>query len=137
MKDCIEFKGCKDKDGYGKLTRNGKTFRAHKYTWEQVNGPVPNGLIVRHVICNNPPCVNVKHLALGTTQDNVNDKIKAGHQPIGEKHGISKLTECEVIAIKKLIEKKVMYKDIAAEYNVSPAAIGKIANGKTWGWLNA
>jgi hypothetical protein len=37
--------------------------RAHRFSWEQHNGVIPNGLFVDH-ICKNKLCVNIKHLRL-------------------------------------------------------------------------
>ena len=68
MSDCIEWTGARSSNGYG---RHGKRY-AHRMAWEQAHGPIPDGLVVRHS-CDNPPCVNVEHLLLGTQADNVED----------------------------------------------------------------
>ena len=89
--------------GYGKFWDN-KSYRVHRWIYEYLNGPIPEGLIVRHK-CHNPSCVNPEHLELGTQQDNMNDKVKAGRVSRGEKHSSSILTEQEVILIKKFLKR--------------------------------
>lgn len=64
---------------YGKFAfKNKKSWiAAHRASWVIHNGPIPAGLIVRHK-CDNPPCVAIEHLELGTHMDNTVDKIKRG-----------------------------------------------------------
>lgn len=74
---CWLWKGAHDKAGYGLfysgarlLTGGQRNVYAHRWSWEQVNGPVPEGLVLDH-ICENPPCVRVEHLRLATQQENI------------------------------------------------------------------
>lgn len=79
MNDCIEWWGPRFRGGYGRTASrvldNSKI--AHRVAWIEVNGPVPEGLLVLHS-CDNPPCVNVEHLFLGTNQDNTDDMLAKG-----------------------------------------------------------
>ena len=52
------------------LSGGPKNVYAHRWAWEQVNGPVPEGLVLDH-ICENPPCVRVDHLRTATQQENI------------------------------------------------------------------
>ncbi len=76
---CLEWMAYHDPRGYGFFAvGNGKTLRAHRVAWELVNGAIPEGLFVRHFVCNNPRCVNVDHLRLGTHADNMHDIVTSG-----------------------------------------------------------
>lgn len=75
---CWEWVGPK-KDGYGEQRNNPRERRAHRYSYETRNGPIPKGLIVRHK-CDNRGCVNPEHLELGTHADNVRDSVERKRQ---------------------------------------------------------
>ena len=60
---------------YGQFRIKGVATIATRWIWEQVNGPIPNGLLVCHR-CDNPPCVKLDHLFLGTPRDNALDMVR-------------------------------------------------------------
>lgn len=128
---CVPWMGHKNSLGYGQFGMNGKNVRAHRYAWEQVYGPIPDGLCVCHT-CDNPPCINVEHLFLGTITDNIADKVAKERQPRGESQGTAKLTEQEVIEIRARVQAGEIQKGIASEYGVCPGTISFIVRGDTW-----
>lgn len=71
---CWLWKGKRRSHGYGVISVNGKPMGAHRVSYELFVGPIPEGLVVRHYVCNNPNCVNPEHLKLGTSEDNAWDK---------------------------------------------------------------
>lgn len=75
--DCWFWIGQKDKDGYGRLRWKWREIRAHVAAWQALRGPVPAGMCVLHR-CDNPACVNIKHLWLGTVKDNNADRHAKG-----------------------------------------------------------
>lgn len=78
--ECWPWTGAASDEGYGRFLlngRNGGYVMAHRYAWEQANGPIPDGLFVLHR-CDNPRCVNPWHLFLGTKGDNNRDRAAKG-----------------------------------------------------------
>lgn len=84
--DCWLWTGGRNPKGYGVFKVSGVGFRgAHRVAWELANGPAPAGLCVLHH-CDNPRCVRVDHLFLGTKADNSADMVAKGRQSHGERH---------------------------------------------------
>lgn len=87
---CLVWKGATVDGGYGRIQLNKKSSLLHRVAWELVNGPIPDGMVVCHT-CDNPPCVNVAHLFLGTQLDNLADMRAKGR---GRSGGNEKKTHC-------------------------------------------
>lgn len=56
-------------NGYGRLNAEGKSFGAHRLSYEHYRGPIPDGLVPDH-LCMTKLCVNPSHLDLVTRQEN-------------------------------------------------------------------
>jgi hypothetical protein len=56
---------------YSYLWHNGKASSAHIVFWEERNGPVPEGLILDHFVCDTKRCVNPEHVKPVTNSQNV------------------------------------------------------------------
>lgn len=129
---CTLWTGTKHKSGYGRMcVGNGKYKPAHRWIWEQVNGPVPKGLFVLHS-CDVRNCVNLLHLRLGTTQDNSNDMKSRNRASAGERHHNAKLTKQQVEEILFLSSQRVKRAEIAQRFGVIPTQISYITSGKSW-----
>jgi len=85
------------------LAINGSPVRAHRAAYELAHGPIKDGMLVCHR-CDNPKCVNVDHLFLGTNDDNMKDCKRKGRTNMGERHPLCKLTSSEVAKIRELKE---------------------------------
>jgi len=75
--NCIVWEGYKNKKGYGQVWFNNRQQKAHRVAWIKAYGDIPNNLYVCHH-CDNPSCVNVDHLFLGTQTDNMRDCVQKG-----------------------------------------------------------
>jgi hypothetical protein len=67
--------------GYGTIKIRGAKKSAHRISYELYVGPI-GSLQVCHK-CDNPICVNPKHLFLGTQKDNIHDMIAKGRDNFG------------------------------------------------------
>lgn len=135
MSDCIEWRGARDKDGYGKTRRNGKDVRAHRVSYEAARGPIPAGLCVLHR-CDNPPCINPDHLFLGTIADNVRDMDRKGRRgTYDRKH---EANPNNVLSMESVNEIRVAYLmgarngRLAALFGVRTSTISEIVKGRIW-----
>lgn len=135
--DCWIWNGCKDKNGYGKLTLNKKDCRAHRISWQLINGEIPNKMIICHS-CDNPPCVNPRHLFLGTHKINNADMIKKGRKKIfsGSLNPMAKLTENDVVEIRKWAESGIKHGIIAYNFGIKKSSISQIVTKKSWKNIN-
>lgn len=105
--------------------------KAHRFSWELHNGPIPAGLSVCHR-CDNPPCVNPAHLFLGTHAENMADRNAKGRQARGDRSPVSKLTTDDVREIKRAIANRENQTALARRFGVSHVQISHIRHGKTW-----
>lgn len=83
---CWMWKSGFFKSGYGNFWAQSQGQCAHRVSYSIAYGDIPNGMQVLHR-CDNPACVNPGHLFLGTHQDNMDDKIAKGRQPVGDESG--------------------------------------------------
>jgi HNH endonuclease len=118
--DCVHFQGSRNRKGYGRKRFNGTTGLAHRWAWEQANGPIPPGMQVLHR-CDNPPCINIDHLYLGTHIDNMADRRRRGRQYF-------KLSDQKMAEIRSALAAGETPNTLAARFGVSTSRIRKIRN---------
>lgn len=127
--------GCIDGSQYGATNPSGYInlnidrwgySRLHRLVYSIYNGELLPGDIVRHT-CDNPRCVQPKHLLKGTRADNVQDMVERGrHNPVKSSlNGKTKLSEDDIKQIRRL-SKKLTQKEIAVMFNVHNSHISRI-----------
>lgn len=130
---CRIWTGRRNHAGYGVFSSGGRPVFAHRAAWEAERGPIPKGLCCLHncPAGDNPACINVEHLWLGTRRENNADRDAKNRQvaPQGEAHGCARLDADQVAAIRRDARP---YREIAQTYALSETHVGEIKRGANW-----
>jgi len=119
--------------GYRIVSVNGVKTYAHRVAWETAHGPIPKGMCVCHH-CDNPPCIELTHLFLGTKPDNNADMVAKGRQARGERIASAKLTEADVRAIRALYAGGgLLQRELAHQFGIAQTTVSHIVTGECWG----
>lgn len=139
--DCWTWTGSKSSNGYGGFgVAPGRTELAHRISWREHYGPIPDGMYVCHR-CDNPGCVNPNHLFLGTPADNCRDMWKKRRQhdyksmQRGEARHNARLTPDIVRYMREYFPEKTAT-DLAKEFDVHVSTALAAIKGKTWGHVS-
>lgn len=123
-----------NKDGYkivGLWNPSMVTRPVHGLVAEAFIGPRPEGMQIRHL--NGVKDDNqVSNLRWGTGVENTQDKRDHGTMRIGEKHARSKLTDEQVVDIRKAYAAGRGLSDLGRQYGYSPAGIQAIVRREVW-----
>ena len=130
---------------------NGKMDQAHRISWRLLRGDIPSGLWVLHN-CPNSLCLNPDHLRLGTRADNTADAVSRGEMasgdrnsmrlhpelvPRGVKHGMAKLTDEKVLAMRLMCSNGVSHGKISRDFGISMTSAVDAIKGRTWAHVPA
>lgn len=125
--DCLVWTGKRHKSGYGYVTINKKSVRAHRQVWIEAFGEIPEDLVVRHK-CDNPPCVKLDHLELGTFKQNAEDRDQRGRR----KNGTTVIDADTVRLVRCLAADGLRQVDISALLALRSTHVHKIVHNVSW-----
>lgn len=129
---CLVWTGKKNEGGYGQIQHKGRVVGVHRLFWILWRGPIPDGIEVCHK-CDNPACVRIDHLFLGTHTENMRDMASKGRgiypESKGEAHGAAKLSNSVVIAIRN---DRRPQQAIADDMRISQSLVSQIKLRKIW-----
>lgn len=125
---CWEWGNEIHRDGYGVMRHRGTYYMAHRLAYRFWVGDFDASLVIRHT-CDNPPCVNPKHLLPGTQADNVMDAVSRGRNR-SRPRALTWDQACEIRD--RYVPYKVSCAMLAKEYGVPAPVISGIVQGKTY-----
>lgn len=133
--ECWPWTGGCSSGGYGVIGVEGRSVSTHRLAFQLSTGLDPGDLYVCHS-CDNPPCCNPGHLYAGTPSQNQQDCKRRGRRPNrhGSRHHLAKLTEEQVLEIRRRRASGERVRDLVREFPVSPSTISKIANNPDRNW---
>jgi len=118
---------------YGRLKIKGKVENAHRASYREFVGEIPDGLFVCHK-CDIPECINPDHLFLGTYADNMEDMRRKGRGRViaGSGNYHAKLTEHDVLLIRGELDCGTSIAELAERYGVVNSTISMIGTRQRW-----
>lgn len=133
--ECWPYTMCKWSSGYGAFSLNDHVYHAHRIAWQLTHGTLSkNDLVLHH--CDNPPCCNPDHLFLGDHDINQKDRKAKGRSGFGERNGRAKLTEAQVLEIRRryvpFVHGPNSSCQMAKEFGVSECSIQYAIRRKSW-----
>lgn len=130
---CLIWTAHRTAGGYGQFTWNGRHIPAHRAAWMIGTGEIlTSEQCVLHW-CDNPPCVEIAHLRVGTNAENTADKIRKGRALYitGDLHGATRIPEETISLIRSMLAEGLTDARIAAAVGCSRPHVTNIKNGKT------
>jgi len=84
---CWLWIGATTAKGYGSFWANGKSCKAHRWSYRWKFGPIPKGLQIDH-LCRVRSCVNPQHLEPVTNAENIKRGETGKHSRAAQTHCI-------------------------------------------------
>ena len=129
---CWEWQGQIGRNGYGFFSICNWPYLAHRISFLIHNGYLIDNLFVLHK-CDNPKCVNPKHLILGTAKQNAKDAVSKNRMAVGELNGMSSLRNEDVLTIRtEFAAGTKTMKQLANELGVHVPCIQRIIRRERW-----
>lgn len=132
---CIIWTGTTNNKGYGKAwyPKTKKLILLHRLVWSKFNN---QELCIKSVIlhaCDTPSCIGFHHLSQGSKKENSQEAVRKGRMVFkGVLNNRTKLSENDVLEIRRLFKIGVMQKDLAVRFNLKPNSVSYIILRKNW-----
>jgi len=132
--ECWPWTASLNECGYGNFRTGWRMDTAHRVAWVISRGqPIPEGCCILHK-CDNPACVNPKHLLIATHETNMNDMARKGraNKPLGELNGRATLTWEIVGKIRADHMAGLSAGLLVSKYWITRGTAYNIIAGRTW-----
>ena len=118
---CWLWTGKAASNGYGRAFFGGRSIPAHRFVYEALVGPIPDGKILCHR-CDTPMCVRPSHLFPGTVADNSKDMVSKRRQ-----HSVLTVEQ-----VREIIASDRPASFFAAKFGVHRETVRCARIGKAW-----
>lgn len=127
---CLVWNGARSAEGYGHMSIEGRSTLVHRLAWQVANGPIPAGMFICHR-CDNPPCIEVSHLFVGSPADNHRDMVVKRRKArlAGSSNPRAKLTADTVAAVRGA---RGTNRAIAETFGITHSHVSRIKRGTAW-----
>lgn len=132
--ECVYWPWSERRIGYIRAYIHGEKTLVHHWVYGEINGHLPRqvgpgakGVLVMHT-CDNPPCCRPSHLTTGSNQQNLQDASTKGRLavPYGSGDFREKLTDEQVVTMRRLHDVGVSQTKIAEGFGVSTSHVSRI-----------
>ena len=136
--ECLIWPFARRPKGYGQAWLDGQAIEAHRLMCILSHGEPPTpGHQAAHSCGNGRGgCVNPRHLRWATCSENAHEAVAHGTSSslvnVGETHFMAKLTERDVIEIRRRLEAGDGVCAVACAYGVSSSCISQIRTRTNW-----
>lgn len=141
--ECILWPHRTTHDGYAVIgVGNGRAYRSvylSRVACEMRHGPPSEPALQAAHSCRHRNCINPRHLSWKTLKDNVADKLRDGTDNRGVKHWNAKLSEVDVLEIRRLRGlpqgERPTYAEISEQFGIHKMHAYYVSKGEKWGHL--
>lgn len=124
-----------NKGGYSQIQIAKQRRAAHQVVCERAHGRAPSPEMEVAHNCGNRRCINPHHLRWATPKENQADRVVHGTTNRGQAHYLARLTEADVLAIRKMSGAGMTAREIAAHFGRPKPTIEAVIQRRSWAWL--
>lgn len=125
---CLEYDGARNRDGYPWLRNGDGVGFGHRLAWSIKNGPIPHGMFICHS-CDNPACVNVDHLFLGSPAENSADMVAKGRSSKKASRP-RRFSDGDIKRMRDLCNLGATKTSVAKLFGCSPSWLARVLSGE-------